>query len=199
MKAALAGGANMWNGGEIYGNAERNSLHLLKAYFEQYPEDAEKVVISIKGAYAGGGLLDMPKGAHPDTTPENVRRSIDECLRVLDGKKFLDIFECARIKTEVPLEDTLGAMAEYVKAGKLGGVSLSEVNAETIKKAAKITKIVAVEAEFSMFSTDILTNGVAETCAELGIPIVAYSPMGRGFLVCHLLHFMQVGVLFLVD
>ena len=70
-----------------------------------------------------------------------------------------------------------------MKAGKLGGISLSEVGANSIRKAASVHKISAVEVEFSLFCTDILENGVAKACAELNIPIVAYSPLGRGFLV----------------
>jgi pyridoxine 4-dehydrogenase len=93
------------------------------------------------------------------------------------------LFECARLDRKTPLEETIGAIAEYVKAGKVGGISLSEVSAQTIRKAHAIHPIAAVEVEFSLWSTDILRNGVAETCAELGIPIVGYSPLGRGFLV----------------
>jgi pyridoxine 4-dehydrogenase len=180
MRAALSLGANAWNGGEIYGTPERNSLHLLNEYFTKYPGDADKVVLSIKGGAVPGEL-------RPDSSKANVARSIDECLKLLDGKKFLDLFECARLDKITPLEETIGTVAEYIKAGKVGGISLSEVNAKTIRKAHAIHPISAVEVEFSLFSTDILTNGVADTCAELGIPIVAYSPLGRGFLVriCH--------------
>ncbi|KAF2264572.1 Aldo/keto reductase [Lojkania enalia] len=175
MRTAIAKGAYFWNGGELYGSPERNSLHLLKEYFTKYPEDAEKVVISIKGGLVPGGM-------NPDGTQKNVQRSIDECLKVLDGKKYLDLFECARVDPNVSIEDTVSYIAEYVKAGKLGGISLSEVGANTIRRAAKVHKILAVEVEFSLWCTDILENGVAQACAELDIPIVAYSPLGRGFL-----------------
>jgi len=74
------------------------------------------------------------------------------------------------------------ALKEYVDAGKIGGISLSEVGAQTIREAAKIVKIDAVEVEVSIWSSDILKNGVAQACAELNIPIVAYSPIGRGML-----------------
>jgi pyridoxine 4-dehydrogenase len=181
LRAALADGANSWNGGEIYGSAERNSLHLLNEYFTKYPEDAEKVVLSIKGGYTPGGLA--KPGAKPDGSPENIKRSIDECLKVLDGKKFLDLFECARVDPQVPIETTLAAINEYVKAGKIGGISLSEVSEKTIRRAAKVAKISAVEVEVSLWSTEIFENGVAKACAELDIPIIAYSPIGRGFLV----------------
>ncbi|KAF2667505.1 putative pyridoxal reductase [Microthyrium microscopicum] len=179
MKAALANGANNWNGGEIYGPPEANSLQLLNAYFTKYPEDADKVVISIKGGCNVGGIM---AGAKPNGTPENIKRSIDECLRVLDGKKFLDLFEAARVDPNVPVETTIAAIDEYVKAGKIGGIALSEVSAATIRKAAKVAKISAVEVEFSLWATDILENGVAAACAENDIPIIAYSPIGRGFL-----------------
>jgi pyridoxine 4-dehydrogenase len=176
MRTALSEGAIAWNGGEIYGTPERNSLHLLNEYFTKYPEDAEKVVLSIKGGCVPGTLM-------PDGSKQNIQRSIDECLKVLDGKKFLDIFQCARVDPKVPIEDTVSYIAEYVKAGKVGGIGLSEVNANTIRRAHKIHPIAAVEYEFSLWTPNALENGVAQTCAELGIPLVAYSPMGRGFLV----------------
>ncbi|KAF1994093.1 Aldo/keto reductase [Amniculicola lignicola CBS 123094] len=175
MKAAYNKGSYFWNGGELYGSPDRNSLHLLNEYFTKYPEDADKVVISIKGGLKRGQMM-------PDGSKENIDRSIGECLKWLDGKKSLDLFECARVDKNVPIEDTIGYIAEYIKAGKLGGISLSEVSAPTIRRAHAVHPISAVEVEFSMFSLDILENGVASTCAELGIPIVAYSPLGRGFL-----------------
>jgi pyridoxine 4-dehydrogenase len=176
MRTALSLGANNWNGGELYGSPERNSLHLLNEYFTKYPGDAEKIVLSIKGGLKKGEM-------QPDGSQENVRRSIDECLKLLEGKKSLDLFECARVDPKTPIEDTISYIAEYVKAGKLGGISLSEVGANTIRKAHAVHPISAVEVEFSLFCADILDNGVAATCAELGIPIIAYSPLGRGFLV----------------
>lgn len=175
MKAAIDNGANFWNAGELYGTPERNSLHLLNEYFTKYPEDAKKVVISVKGGLVPGALK-------PDGSVENTKRSIDECLRVLDGKKKLDIWEAARVDPETPIETTIRAANEYVKSGKLGGISLSECSANTIRRAAKVAKIDAVEVEFSLWATEILDNGVAAACAELDIPIVAYCPLGRGFL-----------------
>lgn len=179
MRAALSSGCTNWNGGQFYGTPEHNSLHLLNAYFTKYPEDADKVVISIKGG------LDTSTGKM-DGTKAGVQKTIDNCLEVLDGKKFLDLFEFGRVDLNVPIEETVGYMAEYVKAGKLGGISLTEVGSASIRKAHAVHPIAAVEVEFSLYATEILENGVAATCAELGIPIVAYSPMGRGFLVSNI-------------
>ncbi|KAB8338967.1 hypothetical protein FH972_021907 [Carpinus fangiana] len=174
MKTALETGANFWNGGEFYGPPERNSLQLLNEYFTQYPEDSAKVVLSIKGG--------MGSNHGPDASADNTRRSVDNCLRLLDGKKKLDLFEHARVDPQVPIEVSIRVLAEYIRAGKLGGICLSECSANSIRRAAKIHKIEAVEVEFSLFATEILENGVAKTCGELDIPIIAYSPLSRGFL-----------------
>ncbi|MCJ1458450.1 Pyridoxine 4-dehydrogenase [Mycoblastus sanguinarius] len=173
MKTALDNGANFWNGAEFYGPPTANSLQLLSHYFTQHPEDTDKVVLSIKGALGEAG---------PDCSTEGIKKSIDNCLNLLQGKVFIDIFECARVDPKVPIEESIAAIAEYVKSGKIGGIGLSEVNASTIRKAHAVHPISAVEVEFSLFSTDLKTNNVGAVCAELGIPIVAYSPLSRGFL-----------------
>jgi pyridoxine 4-dehydrogenase len=103
---------------------------------------SSKVVISIKGGLVKGGMK-------PDGSAENIRRSIDECLTVLDGKKKLDIFEAARVDPTTPIEITMRAANEYIKSGKLGGISLSECSADTIRRAAKEVNVSAVEVEFS--------------------------------------------------
>jgi pyridoxine 4-dehydrogenase len=183
MKASLDNGCNFWNAGEFYGTPDNNSLTLMESYFTKYPEDASKVVLSIKG-----GLNNMI----PDGSPEGVRKSVDNCLKLLKGKKAIDIFEMARVDKKVSLETTLKTLEEYVSAGKIGGIALSEVNAATIKKAVSITRIVAVEVELSLFTTHILGNGVSTICAEHNIPIVAYSPLSRGFLTGEIKSFNDI-------
>jgi pyridoxine 4-dehydrogenase len=175
MKTSLEKGANFWNAGEFYGTSEFNSCHLINQYLTQNPEDASKVVLSIKGGLAPGEM-------RPDGTEKNVRRSVDECLRILDGKIPIDIFECARVDPKTSVEETMEALAKCVKEGKIRGIGLSEVKASTIRRAAAIHPIAAVEVELSLWATDILRNGVAAACAELNIPIVAYSPLCRGVL-----------------
>lgn len=174
MRASLAAGCNAWNGGEFYGPPERNSLWLLKKYYEKYPEDAEKVVLSIKGA--------AKPDLSPDGSPEGVRRSVETCLEQMGGTGKIDLFECARKDPDVPLETTLKALQELIQEGKIGGIALSEVSAETIQQGVKVAKIAAVEVELSLWATEPLTNGIAKVCKENDIPIIAYSPIGRGFL-----------------
>lgn len=165
MRTALELGANCWNGGEMYGPPENNSLVLLRKYFDKYPEDVDKVVLNIKGG--------MRPGLKMDGSPEFLRESISKSLEILGPKAKIDMYECARRDPNIPLEQTLTGLADLVKEGKIGGVALCEVNANTIREAAKITKIAAVEVEFSLWSTDPLTNGITAACAELDIPIIA--------------------------
>lgn len=163
MRTALACGANAWNAGEFYGTEEYNSLHLLNTYFSKHPEDAEKVHLNVKGCVTHHG---------PDGSREGVRSSVENCLRILDGKKKIDSFEPARVDKSVAIEDTMKYFKELIDEGKIGGVALSEASAETIKRAAKVQKIDSVEVEFSLFCTEMLENGVAKTCAELDIPML---------------------------
>lgn len=145
--------------GILYGTPQANSLHLLKYYFEKYPEDASKVVLSIKGAF------DMKEG--PNGSPEGIRASVEEAIKVLPSSvKAIDIFECARVDPNVQIETSVQTLAELVKEGKIGGVGLSEVNANTIRKAHAVHPIAAVEIELSLFTPDPLQNGVADTCHE---------------------------------
>ncbi|KAI1641555.1 NADP-dependent oxidoreductase domain-containing protein [Daldinia loculata] len=118
----------------------------------------------------------------PDGSPEGIRASVEEALKVLGGTKTIDVFECARVDPKVPVETSIKALGELVKEGKIGGIGLSEVGANTIRKAHAVHPISAAEIEFSLFTPDPLHNGVADTCHELGIPIVAYSPISRGWL-----------------
>ncbi|KAL4948559.1 NADP-dependent oxidoreductase domain-containing protein [Aspergillus filifer] len=185
MRAALKNGATLWNGGEFYGPPEKNSLVLLEAYLEKYPEDADKFVLNIKGG------ID-PKTHRTNGTVEGTRQTLDRSIAQLKGRKKIDQFEMARRDQNVPMEDTFKVMNEYVEAGKLGGVALSEVRAETIHEAVKHTKVVAVEVELSMFTLDPLENGVAAACAQYNIPLVAYSPLGRGLLTGQIRKFEDI-------
>jgi pyridoxine 4-dehydrogenase len=141
---ALTPAGYCWNGAEFYGTPGYNSLVLLESYFEKYPEDADKVVLSIKGGI-------NPETHQLDASPENTRRTLDDCIAQLKGRKKIDMFEFGRRDPNVPLKVTFSIIdKEYVQTGKIGGIALSEVRAETIHEAVKYTKIVAVEAELSM-------------------------------------------------
>lgn len=192
----VSGGSVAWNGGEFYGPPEHNSLHLLKAYFTKYPEDASKVVLCIKGGVNVQKLI-------PDASYEFLTASVDKCNDILGGVKKIDQFEPARRDPNHTPTQIIQNLARIEKEGKIGGISLSEVGEKTIREAAKAaeelgTKVSSVEVEFSLASPDILHNGVAKACADFNIPIYAYrwahlhialvlltcpiSPIGRGLL-----------------
>lgn len=115
-------------------------------------------MLSIKGAF------DMKAG--PDGSPEGIRASVEEAVKVLGGTKTIDVFECARVDPNVPIETSIKALAELVKEGKIGSIGLSEVGANTIRKAHAVHPISAVEIELSLFTPDPLNNGIADACHE---------------------------------
>jgi aryl-alcohol dehydrogenase-like predicted oxidoreductase len=113
-------------------------------------------------------------------SPEYVRTSCDASLQRL-GVEVIDLYYQHRVDLEVPIEDTAGAMAELVQAGKVRHLGLSECSAETLRRAHAVHPIAAVQSEYSLFSRDI-ERAVLPAMRELGVGLVAYSPLGRGFL-----------------
>lgn len=115
MKTALEAGSNVWNGGFFYGTPERNSLTLLRKYFDKYPEDADKVIINIKG------------GARPhyqfDGSPEFVTQNVKECVEQLGPKAKIDMWECGRIDKNVPVATSIAAIKKLADDGLIGSVS----------------------------------------------------------------------------
>jgi aryl-alcohol dehydrogenase-like predicted oxidoreductase len=114
-------------------------------------------------------------------TPAYVRRAADRSLRHL-GTDVIDLYYLHRVDPAVPVEETVGAMAELVTAGKVRHIGLSEVSAETIRRAHAVHPLAAVQSEFSLFSRGVLGNGEKAAMDELGIGLVAFSPLGRGVL-----------------
>ena len=116
-----------------------------------------------------------------------VRRSCEASLRRL-GVETIDLYYQHRVDPNTPIEETVGAMAELVKAGKVRYLGLSEASAPTLRRAVKIHPISALQTEYSLWTRDP-ENGILATCRELGIGFVAYSPLGRGFLTGQLQKF----------
>jgi len=114
-------------------------------------------------------------------SPEYARRAIERSLRHL-GTDRVDLYYLHRVDPNVPIEDTVGAMAELVTAGKVRYLGLSEAAATTIRRAHAVHPITAVQSEYSLFARGPEHDDVLATCRELGIGFVPYSPLGRGFL-----------------
>jgi aryl-alcohol dehydrogenase-like predicted oxidoreductase len=112
--------------------------------------------------------------------PDYVRSACDASLQRL-GVEQIDLYYQHRVDPSVPIEETVGAMAELVQQGKVRALGLSEASAATIRKAATVHPIAALQTEYSLWTRDV-EDEILPTCRELGITFVAYSPLGRGFL-----------------
>ena len=113
--------------------------------------------------------------------PEYVKNACDASLKRL-GVEKIDLYYQHRVDLDTPIEDTVGAMAELVKAGKVRYLGLSEASATTLERACKVHPIAALQSEYSLWTRDIEKLGILSTARRLGVALVAYSPLGRGFL-----------------
>jgi aryl-alcohol dehydrogenase-like predicted oxidoreductase len=164
---------NFLDTAEVYGPYKNEEL--LGRFLRQVPR--EKVVVATKF-----GFRFAPDGTRGlDSSPANVRRACDASLGRL-GIETIDLFYQHRVDPNVPIEETVGAMAGLVSAGKVRTLGLSEAGPETLRRAAKVHPIAALQSEYSLWTRDVETNGILATCRELGITFVPYSPLGRGFL-----------------
>jgi pyridoxine 4-dehydrogenase len=168
IKAAIENGCNYFNASEFYGNIEGdNTLTLLRKYFDLYPEDADKVVINVKGCYGQTG---------PNASKEATKQSIERSLAALGPRARIAEFEPARRDPNADyLNDTLATIDTYVQSGKIGAISVSELGLETFTKVVEQYKIQSLEIELSLFRTDPITNGLLEACAKHGVTVLAYS------------------------
>jgi len=121
--------------------------------------------------------------AQADNRPETIRNSCEASLKRL-GTDYIDLFYLHRIDRNVPIEESTGALAELVRAGKVRHAGLSECSVSTLQRACKVLPIGAVQSEYSIWSRDP-EQGMLAACAQLGVSFVAYSPLGRGFLAAN--------------
>jgi aryl-alcohol dehydrogenase-like predicted oxidoreductase len=113
-------------------------------------------------------------------SPEYVREACEGSLKRL-GVDYIDLYYQHRVDPNTPIEDTVGAMSDLVREGKVRHIGLSEANGDTLRRACKVHQVAALQSEYSLWSRDP-EDGILDVCRELGIGFVAYSPLGRGFL-----------------
>ena len=113
--------------------------------------------------------------------PEYIRRSVEGSLKRL-GIDEIDLYYQHRVDVDTPIEETVGAMSRLIEEGKIKHIGLSEASAETLHRASAVHPITALQSEYSLWTRDIEENDVFSACRDLGIGLVAYSPLGRGFL-----------------
>lgn len=176
LARALELGVTFWDTAEIYG--PHTNEQLLGGFLKGR---RDQVFLATKfGFVIEPGMQDVRDGGI-DGSPANVRSAVEGSLKRL-GTDHIDLYYQHRVDPNVPIEDTVGAMADLVKAGKVRYLGLSEASAETIRRAHAVHPITALQSEYSLWTRDPEENGVLAVCRELGIGFVPYSPLGRGFL-----------------
>jgi len=193
LSRSLELGANFWDTADMYG-AGRNEFLLAKILKDRRAD----VFLASKFA----NVYDRSMTSHQDLveknapyivdgTPEYVRKCIDKSLERL-GVDQIDLYYQHRVDPRTPIEETVGAMAELLKEGKIRYIGLSEVKEESVRRAHAVHPITAVQSEFSLWTRDF-EHDVVPACKELGITFVPYSPLGRGFLTGAIKKFEDLG------
>ncbi|KAL4723900.1 hypothetical protein ACLX1H_009545 [Fusarium chlamydosporum] len=168
-------GCTNWDTADIYGDSEE----LIGKWFKLHPERRQDIFLATKF-----GLKLTEKGIITDSSPEHVKTSIERSLKRL-GVEQIDLYYMHRVREDVPIEKTVGAMKQLVDEGKVKYLGLSEISSATIRRAHAVHPIAAVQVEYNPWSIEIegaAGTHVLKTCQELDIAVFAYSPLGRGVL-----------------
>jgi aryl-alcohol dehydrogenase-like predicted oxidoreductase len=172
IQTAIELGINFLDTAEVYGPFANEEL--VGKAVRNVPRESIVIATKFGFKFEDGKITGL------DSRPEHVREVCDGSLKRL-GVEYIDLFYQHRVDPNVPIEDTIGAMARLVDEGKIRHLGLSEASAETIRRAHKIHPITALQSEYSLWERAIET-GALPTVRELGIGFVPYSPLGRGFL-----------------
>ena len=176
IHAAVDMGVTFLDSAEVYGPFD-NEVLVGKAI----KGIRDKVQIATKFGFrilpTGQGLERM---AGVDSRPEHIREAVEGSLKRLNIET-IDLLYQHRVDPAVPVEDVVGTMADLVKEGKIRHIGLSEVSAQTLRRACKVHPITAVQTEYSLWTREP-EDGILKACRELGVGFVPYSPLGRGFL-----------------
>lgn len=172
LEAALGAGINFFDTADTYGHGHNEELvgRFLKSRRDQVVLATKFGIVRKPGTYE----------RRVDNSPAYIRSACDASLQRL-GVERIDLYYMHRRNSDVPVEESVGAMAELVSQGKVKALGLSEVSVETLRRAHKVHPIAAVQSEYSLWSRDP-EQGMLHACAELGVTFVAYSPLGRAFL-----------------
>ncbi len=175
LLAALDAGVTLFDTAALYGFGANETLvgRVLKPH-------RDRITLASKGGMAGVTADDGAVRRVIDGRPEAIRRNCEDSLRRLQTE-VIDLYYLHRWDKSVPIEDSVGAMSDLVRAGKVRALGLSEVSATTIRKAHAVHPITAVQTEYSLWTRNP-EIAVLDTCRELGAAFVAFSPGARGFL-----------------
>jgi len=176
LRAAVARGVTFFDTAEVYGPFTNEEL-----VGEALEPFRGQVVIATKFGFKHDPVSGPSPRVGLDSRPEQIKRVAEASLKRL-RVETLDLFYQHRPDPDVPMEEVAGAVKELIQAGKVRHFGLSEASAEQIRRAHAVQPVTALQSEYSLWWTAIETNGVLATCEELGIGLVPYSPLGRGFL-----------------
>ena len=178
LHRAIELGINFWDTADMYANGKNEEL-----ISKVLTKNRNKVFIATKFGFRFRDGIAGPSHApttYVDGSPEWIRQAVEGSLKRL-GIDTIDLYYAHRIDPKVPVEETVGAMAQLVTAGKIRYLGLSEASASTIRRAHKVHPIAALQSEYSLLTRDP-ENSSLETLRELGISLVAYSPLSRGLI-----------------
>jgi len=177
LQHAVDLGVTFFDTAEVYG-PYRNEILLGNAL----KSCRDQVTIATKfGLTFNRQRTDFGEITGTDGSPENARAVAEASLKRLQTD-VIDLYYLHRVDPQIPIEESVGAMADLVSEGKVRMIGLSEVSAETLRRAHAVHPIAALQSEYSLWTREVETNGVLDTCRELGITFVPFSPLGRGFL-----------------
>lgn len=176
LHAAVDRGVTFFDTAEVYGPFTNEEL-----VGEALEPFKGRVVIATKFGFQPDAEGKPRPGTGLNSRPERIRQVAEESLRRL-RVDAIDLFYQHRPDPAVPIEDVAGAVKELIQQGKVKHFGMSESNADAIRRAHAVQPVTAIQNEYSLWFRDIETNGVLATCEELGIGLVPYSPLGRGYL-----------------
>ena len=173
LHRSLELGINFWDTADMYGPYKNEELLGIALKGKR-----EQVTLATKFGIVRN--TENPSARSINGKPEYVKQSCEGSLKRLQTD-YIDLYYLHRVDKDIAIEETIGAMAELVKEGKIRGIGLSEVSAATLRRANAVHPITAVQSEYSLWTRDP-EEDVLPACAELGVAFVPYSPLGRGFL-----------------
>ncbi|XP_051129405.1 probable aldo-keto reductase 1 isoform X2 [Andrographis paniculata] len=172
LEQAFASGITFFDTADVYGEKGDNEIMISKA-LKKLPR--EKVQLASKFGLVSVSLVEVEVNG----SPEYVRQCLEDSLKRLDVD-YIDLYYQHRVDQSTPIEETMGELKKLVEEGKIKYIGLSEASVDTIKRAHAVHPITALQIEYSLWSREV-EEDVIPTCRELGIGIVAYSPLGHGF------------------
>ena len=174
LKRALGLGIDFFDTADVYGYGDNEEL-----VGEALIDNRKDIVIATKFGIVRSRTDASARGVNG--SPKYIKAACEASLKRLKTD-YIDLYYMHRLDPNIPIEVSVGAMAELVAEGKVRHIGLSEVDADTLRRAHSVHPITAIQTEYSLWSRGVETNGILDVCKELGIGFVAYSPLGRGFL-----------------